>query len=128
MTSCFITLFIMIFLFFPIAFAESGLSEKEILLGMVNAQTGPAQALGKGIRLGSQVYIDKINQAGGVHGRKLVVKSYDDGYEPRKTVGATKKLIEEDKVFALFGYVGAPTSTAIRPIISQAKVHGSRSS
>ena len=98
--------------------AAIGVNDKEVVIGMTNALEGPASALGSGIKRGSGVYMDKINKTGGVHGRKVTVISYKDGYEPELTVKATKKLINQDKVFVLFGYVGTPTSTAIRPLIS----------
>ena len=63
-----------------------------------------------------------INEKGGVHGRKIKLVSYDDGYEPKKTIENTKKLISEDKVFLLFGYVGTPTSKAVVPLVSRNKV------
>lgn len=119
-----IGLFIVLFVAFTLsdALAETGVSDGEIVLGMSNALEGPASALGTGLKSGAMVYFDKINAAGGVHGRKIKVISYDDGYEPRNTVKNTKKLISEDKVFALFGYVGTPTSKAILPIINKEKV------
>jgi len=102
--------------------AENGVTPTEVTLGMCNVLTGPAAALGTGIKKGSLVYFDKVNKAGGIHGRKIRVVSYDDGYEPKNTVAQTRKLVNEDKVFALFGYVGTPTSTAIMPIIAEAKI------
>jgi ABC-type branched-subunit amino acid transport system substrate-binding protein len=104
------------------ASAENGVTSTEITLGMCNVLTGPAAALGLGIQKGSSVYFDKINKSGGVNGRKIRVISYDDGYEPKNTVVQTRKLVQEDKVFALFGYVGTPTSTAIMPILAEAKI------
>ena len=102
--------------------AENGVTASEVTVGMCNVVSGPAAALGTGLRRGSQVYFDKVNKAGGVNGRRIRVIAYDDGYEPRNTVAHTRKLIEEDKVFALFGYVGTPTSTAIMPLVTQAKI------
>lgn len=104
------------------ACAENGVTGTEITIGMCNVLTGPAAALGLGIQKGSAVYFDKVNKAGGVNGRKIRVISYDDGYEPKNTVAQTRKLVQEDKVFALFGYVGTPTSTAIMPILAEAKI------
>jgi ABC-type branched-subunit amino acid transport system substrate-binding protein len=104
------------------AWAQNGVGAEEIVLGMSNALTGPASALGTGMKLGASIYFDKINAAGGVHGRKIRVVSYDDGYEPRNTVENTRRLISDDKVFALFGYVGTPTAKAIMPLIGQEKV------
>jgi branched-chain amino acid transport system substrate-binding protein len=98
---------------------EQGVTNQEIIIGMSNALTGPAAALGTGVKSGAMTYFQKINNAGGVNGRKIKVISYDDGYEPKRTVENTNKLIGEDKVFALFGYVGTPTSTAVFPIINK---------
>lgn len=102
--------------------AEDGVTEKEIVIGMSNALSGPTAALGTGIKTGSSVYINKINAHGGINGRKIKLISYDDGYEPDKAVANAKKLLEEDKVFALFGFVGTPTSSAVMPIFSKAGV------
>ena len=96
---------------------ERGVTNEEIIIGMSNALTGPAAALGTGVKAGAMAYFQKINNAGGVNGRKIKVISYDDGYEPKRTVENTNKLIYEDKVFALCGYVGTPTATASVPII-----------
>ncbi len=102
--------------------AENGVTEKEILIGMSNALTGPTSALGTGMKSGAMVYFDKTNASGGVLGHKIKLLTYDDGYEPDRSIANTRKLIEEDKVFALFGYVGTPTTTAVVPIFSKASV------
>ena len=102
--------------------AEDGVSEKEIKIGMANVLSGPASGLGTQLKAGAEAYLAKVNAAGGVNGRKIVLVSMDDGYEPEKSAAATRKLIEEDKVFALFGYVGTPTSTAVVPMASKANV------
>jgi ABC-type branched-subunit amino acid transport system substrate-binding protein len=106
---------------FP-ALAEDGASKDKILFGQVAALTGPAQALGQGMREGILAAFEEANRAGGVNGRKLELKSVDDGYEPEKTIEATKKIIIEDKIFALIGAVGTPTSKAGQPIATEAKV------
>ena len=98
---------------------EHGVTNQDIIIGMSNATTGPAAALGTGVKAGAMTYFQKINNAGGVNGRKIKLISYDDGYEPLRTVENTNKLMNEDKVFALFGYVGTPTSTAVLPIINK---------
>lgn len=100
-------------------YAENGVTENEIVLGMSNALTGPASGLGTGLKAGATAYIDKVNAAGGVHGRKIKLISYDDGYEPEQTAAMTRKLIDQDKVFALFGYVGTPTSSAAVPFATR---------
>lgn len=104
------------------AWAEDGVTDKEIKIGMANALTGPASGLGTQMKAGVQAYFASVNAAGGVGGRKLALVSVDDGYEPEKTAAATKKLIEQDKVFALLGYVGTPTSAAAVPQVSKAAI------
>jgi len=102
--------------------AEDGVAPAEIRLGMANAQSGPAAGLGTGLKSGAEAYFAKVNAAGGVFGRKIVLVSKDDGYEPVRTAAATEALVDADKVFALFGYVGTPTSSAAVPIASKAQV------
>ena len=104
------------------AFAEDGVSDGKIVFGQVAALQGPAQALGQGMRQGILAAFDAANRAGGISGRKLELKSLDDGYEPEKTVEATKRILDEDKVFALVGAVGTPTSKAGQPIATAEKV------
>ncbi len=101
---------------------EVGVSNQEIKIGMANALTGPAAGLGNELKNGALAYLEKVNQAGGVNGRRITLVSVDDGYEPDRAAAATTKLIETEKVFALFGYVGTPTSSAAVPIASKAGV------
>jgi ABC-type branched-subunit amino acid transport system substrate-binding protein len=103
------------------AFAQ-GVNESQIVLGQSAALTGPAQDLGKDMRTGAMLYFNYVNANGGVHGRKIVLKTLDDGYEPARAAANTKKLINDEKVFALFGYVGTPTSQASLPIFTEARV------
>ena len=102
-----------------VAFAEAGVAGTEVLVGMSNALTGPASGLGTKLKEGAVAYFNKVNEAGGVNGRKIKLLSYDDGYEPERAAAMTQKLINEDKVFALFGYVGTPTSSAALPLASK---------
>jgi branched-chain amino acid transport system substrate-binding protein len=102
--------------------AQSGVTSDTVLLGQSVALTGPAAALGIEMRAGAKVYFDYVNSRGGVNGRKIELHTLDDGYEPSRTAPNTKKLIEEVRVFALFGYVGTPTAAAALPIFTQAKV------
>jgi branched-chain amino acid transport system substrate-binding protein len=78
--------------------------------------------LGQGMRQGILAAFGDANHNGGIFGRTLGLKSRDDGYEPEKTVEATKASLDEDKVFALVGAVGTPTSKAGQPIATEAKV------
>ena len=104
------------------ASAEDGITADTITFGQPAVLSGPAAALGQGMKVGLNAAFEEINKKGGVHGRKLKLISADDGYEPEKSIVATKKLIEEDKVFALIGPVGTPTSAATQPIAMAAKV------
>ena len=104
------------------AIAENGITGTTILLGQSVPLTGPAALLGTEMRLGAQTYFEHINAQGGVHGRKIELRTLDDGYEPARAAPNTKKLIEEEKVFALFGYVGTPTAAAVLPIFTEARV------
>ncbi len=104
------------------AFAEDGVTDSAIVFGQVAALTGPAQDLGRGMRQGILAAFAEANRSGGISGRTLELKSRDDGYEPEKTVEATKASLGEDKVFALIGAVGTPTSKAGQPIAAEAKV------
>lgn len=101
--------------------AEVGITQNRILLGMANALTGPAAALGTELKEGALACFGHINAEGGVHGRKIEIVSLDDGYEPMRTEAATRKLLDEHRVFALFGFVGTPTSAAA---VRVAKRHG----
>ncbi len=102
------------------AFAEDGVSADKIVFGQAAALDGAASALGLGMKMGLEAAFAEINKAGGVKGRKLELKSVDDGYEPTKSIEAVKKLLEEDKVFAIAGAVGTPTAAATQPIATAA--------
>jgi branched-chain amino acid transport system substrate-binding protein len=102
------------------ASAEDGVSADKIVFGQATALEGPASALGQGMKMGLEAAFAEINKAGGVKGRKLELKSIDDGYEPTKSIEAVKKLLEEDKVFAIAGAVGTPTAAATQPIATAA--------
>lgn len=102
--------------------AEDGVFQNRILFGQVAALNGPASALGQGMREGILAAFEQANRAGGINGRKLELKSIDDGYEPEKTIEGVNKAIKDEKVFALVGAVGTPTSKAGQPIATAAKV------
>jgi branched-chain amino acid transport system substrate-binding protein len=71
---------------------------------------------------GAKAYFDVVNARGGIHGRKIVLESMDDGFDPKRTPGVMQKLIEEKKVFALFLSRGTPTNEAAFPILEKYKV------
>ena len=102
----------------PLRAAEVGVSDAEIRIGQFAALTGPAAELGKRMQLGILAHFRAVNAAGGINGRTLKLISRDDGYEPEKAAAAVKALIDEDKVFALIGSVGTPTTLAALPAIN----------
>jgi branched-chain amino acid transport system substrate-binding protein len=99
-----------------------GVTSDKILLGQAAVFSGPAAQLGIQMRNGIKAYFDYVNERGGVHGRKLELITEDDRYEQPVAPAASKKLIEEHRVFALLGYVGTPTGVAHLPVVTQAKV------
>ena len=102
--------------------AAQGITDSQVVLGQSVALTGPAQQLGLDMQLGASLYFNHVNGRGGVNGRKIVLKTLDDGYESARAAENTRKLINEERVFALFGYVGTPTAQASLPIFTEAKV------
>ena len=102
--------------------ATPGVFHDRLVLGQSAAFDGPAQALGLGMREGLMAAFSEANANGGVHGRKIELITYDDGYEPDRAIKNTRKLIDEDKVFALIGAVGTPTSKAAQPVAKAADV------
>jgi branched-chain amino acid transport system substrate-binding protein len=90
---------------------------EDLALGMSAAFSGPSRGLGIELYRGAMAYLEHINRAGGVHGKKIVMKAYDDGYHPIPAIQNTIKLIAEDHVFVLFGYVGTPTVTRVLPLL-----------
>jgi ABC-type branched-subunit amino acid transport system substrate-binding protein len=106
----------------PTARAENGVTADRILLGQAAVFSGPTAQLGIQMRNGIKAYFDYVNQRGGVHGRKLELVTEDDHYEASAAQAASRKLIEERKVFALIGYVGTPTGVEHLKVVIPAKV------
>lgn len=104
------------------AVAAQGVTGDSIIIGQSAALSGPAQALGQDMKAGIEAYFKYVNSKGGINGRKLVLKSLDDGYEPERAKANTQELIEKERVLALLGYVGTPTSNAALPLFTAAKV------
>jgi len=96
-------------------------SDRRIVLGQSAAFSGPAAQLGIQMNIGAKLFFDAINATGGVNGAQIELRTLDDQYEPDKCRANTEALIRDD-VFALFGYVGTPTSVAALPVINQAKI------
>lgn len=93
--------------------------DSEIVLGVSAAFNGPSRGLGIELYRGASAYFAHVNRSGGVRGKKVVLKLYDDGYQPDPSVQNTVRLMIEDKVFLLFGYVGTPTVTRVLPLLKK---------
>ncbi|AKM78164.1 MAG: Extracellular ligand-binding receptor [Candidatus Wolfebacteria bacterium GW2011_GWC2_46_275] len=100
----------------------TGVTRDTIRIGTVKALTGPTAFLGTEYAIGEQTYINALNDAGGIYGRKIRLISYDDQYDPPKTAYYTQKLIVDDGVFALLNYVGTPTGKVALPMINEAQI------
>ena len=109
-------IFLILLLFLP----ERLLAE-DIVIGMSAAFTGPSKGLGIELYRGSTAYLEHVNRTGGIHGQKIIIKAYDDGYNPIPAIRNTIKLIEQDNAFLLFNYVGTPTVTRILPLLKSYK-------
>ena len=103
-------------------FAEPGVTPNQVTIGMSTALNGPASFLGTSFKMGVEAYLNSVNEASGVNGRKIKLIAYDDGYEPKNAVTNATKLIKEDGVFGLLGNVGTPTAMAIRKMLAEEKV------
>jgi branched-chain amino acid transport system substrate-binding protein len=100
---------------------EPGLTPTSVLLGATVPLSGPAAAFGA-LGPGATAYFDYVNARGGVNGRKIELRFYDDGYDPARTVQLTRQLVQEDGVFAIFGSVGTANNLAVRPFLNASKV------
>jgi ABC-type branched-subunit amino acid transport system substrate-binding protein len=101
--------------------ADPGVSPSTVVLGGTVPLTGEAAAFGS-VGPGAKAYFDYVNASGGVNGRKIDYRYYDDAYNPAQTVQLTRKLVEQDRVFAIFGSVGTANNLAIRDYLNAAKV------
>lgn len=99
-----------------------GIYDDRIVFGQSCALEGLNQASGMGMRLGLLAAFKEVNDQGGVHGRRIELKTLDDGYEPEKTIENTLQLIEVEDVFSLIGAVGTPTSRAAVPLAEAHRV------
>jgi ABC-type branched-subunit amino acid transport system substrate-binding protein len=102
---------------FPAVHAQS----EKIILGQSAAFTGPAGQLGTQFHAGAKLHFEQLNAQGGISGRSIEIRQLDDGYEPERCAENTRKLLDDD-VFALFGYIGTPTSLVALPLATKAKM------
>ena len=107
----------------PPAAAQPGVSDKEILVGSSNSFSGPLAFTGEQItKFGVDLYVKVINDAGGIHGRTIRTIYYDDGYRPQDAVANTKKLVEQDRIFAVIIPQGSPPVVATLDYLEESKV------
>jgi ABC-type branched-subunit amino acid transport system substrate-binding protein len=100
---------------------DTGATDTEIKIGNIMPYSGPASAYGV-IGKTEAAYFKKVNDAGGINGRKINFISYDDGYSPPKTVEQARKLVESDEVLFIFNSLGTPPNSAIQKYMNAKKV------
>src|SRR3954451_19142272 len=101
---------------------NEGVSASEIVIGTHQDLSGPIKAWGVPVSNGMKMAVEEINAAGGINGRKLKLILEDNGYDPKRAVLASQKMIERDKVFAMVGPMGSPTVLAAQDILFDAGV------
>lgn len=100
---------------------DAGVSPTEVRIGTSAVLSGPLGSQTQEYVVGSQLYFDHVNAQGGVHGRKIVYKAVDDGFDVKRAVENTRKLIEEDKVFVVYNNTGTAQVGAILPLLESTK-------
>src|SRR6267143_3943001 len=100
---------------------DPGATDSEIKIGNIMPYSGPASAYAT-IGKTEAAYFNKLNAEGGINGRKNNFISYDDGYNPAKTVEQARKLVEADDVLLVFNSLGTPGNTAIQKYMNAKKV------
>lgn len=101
--------------------ADPGVTPTSVLVGGTVPLTGEAAAFGA-VGPGAKAYFDYVNAKGGVNGRTVEYRYYDDAYNPAQTVQLTRRLVEQDKVFAIFNSTGTASNLAIRDYLNAQKV------
>lgn len=99
-----------------LAQAQQGVTSDTITLGTIQDFSGPLAGWGKEVRQGMMLRLDEANEQGGVNGRKLVLKSEDSGYDPKRAVLAAQKLVNQDKIFMMVGHIGTAQNMAAMPV------------
>jgi ABC-type branched-subunit amino acid transport system substrate-binding protein len=105
------------------ALAQQGVTDSEIVLGCSNSFSGPLAFTGEqATKFGVDLYFKVVNDAGGIHGRKVRTVYYDDGYKPQDAVANTRKLVEQDRIFAVIAPQGTPPVVATMAYLEENKV------
>ena len=101
---------------------NEGISATEIVIGTHQDLSGPIKVWGVPVSNGMKMAVEEINAAGGINGRKIKLILEDNGYDPKKAVLASQKMVERDKIFAMIGPMGSPTVLAAQDILFDAGV------
>jgi branched-chain amino acid transport system substrate-binding protein len=101
---------------------NQGISADEIVIGTHQDLSGPIKVWGVPVSNGMKMAVEEINAAGGIHGRKIKLVLEDSGYDPKRAVLASQKMVERDKVFAMVGPMGSPTVLASQDVLFDAGV------
>jgi len=104
------------------AFGADGVTDSHIRFGMSSPLSGPTGAYGKQMKEGIEACFARVNAAGGVAGRKLDLVALDDGYETEPAVANARRLVTQEKVFALMGFYGSSPTVAVLPVLDETGV------
>ena len=102
--------------------SAQGVTADTITIGQSASLTGASEELGREMKTGADAFFNAVNESGGINGRKIKLLSLDDAGVPERTKANTLKLLNEDNVFALFGYTGTYTINPILPLVEKNKV------
>jgi len=105
----------------PAAWGQ-GVTPRTVVLGQSAPLSGPLKSLGEEMRNGALAYLRKLNDAGGVHGRRLELATLDDGGEPGRALANTRRFIEEFRVFALLAYADPSLTREVLAMVQQARI------
>ena len=105
----------------PLLAGDSGVGDTEILIGSSAVLTGPLGPQTTEYTVGSNLCFDAVNASGGIYGRKLVYKPVDDGFDVKRTVENTRKMLLEDRVFLVYNSTGTANTAAILPLVTENK-------
>ena len=106
----------------PALAQTQGVGKSEIVIGTIQDLSGPAAGLSKPALEGMQLRVEEVNEQGGINGRKLVLKTEDSGYDPKRAVLAAQKLIDQEKIFAMVGHLGTAPNIATFPVLFKKNV------
>lgn len=105
-----------------VAAQTQGVAKNEITIGTIQDLSGPLAGLSKPYRNGLQMRINEQNAAGGVHGRKITLMVEDHGYDVKRAILATQKLLNQDQIFLMLGHIGTPQNIAVMPLLFEKNV------